>query len=80
VACTRIEDLIVRTSEMVHASTVVVSHVMSTIDRCAERVTLLYDGRFRWTGSVEDFRVTTNPYVVQFRSGSLHGPMQPAEN
>ncbi len=80
VACTRIEDLIVRTSRIVHASTLVVSHVMSTIDRCAERVALLYDGRFRWIGAVEDFRVSTNPYVVQFRSGSLHGPMQPAEN
>lgn len=80
VACTRIEDLIVRTSRIVHASTLVVSHVMSTIDRCAERVALLYDGRFRWIGSVEDFRISTNPYVLQFRSGSLHGPMQPAEN
>ncbi|MCP9786717.1 ATP-binding cassette domain-containing protein [Cyanobium sp. N5-Cardenillas] len=80
VACTRIEDLIVRTSRIVHASTLVVSHVMSTIDRCAERVALLYDGRFRWIGAVEDFRISTNPYVVQFRSGSLHGPMQPAEN
>ncbi|MEA5441877.1 ABC transporter ATP-binding protein [Cyanobium gracile] len=80
VACTRIEDLIVRTSELVQASSLVVSHVMSTIDRCAERVALLYDGRFRWIGAVEDFRVSTNPYVVQFRSGSLQGPMQPAEN
>jgi phospholipid/cholesterol/gamma-HCH transport system ATP-binding protein len=80
VACTRIEDLIVRTSRMVHASTLVVSHVLSTIDRCAERVALLYEGRFRWSGSVEDFRISTNPYVVQFRSGSLRGPMQPAEN
>ncbi len=80
VACTRIEDLIVRTSELVQSSSLVVSHVMSTIERCAERVALLYDGRFRWTGSVGDFRDSTNPYVVQFRSGSLHGPMQPAEN
>ena len=80
VACTRIEDLIVRTSSIVNASTLVVSHVMSTIDRCSERVALLYDGRFRWIGAVDDFRVSTNPYVVQFRSCSLHGPMQPAEN
>lgn len=80
VACTRIEDLIVRTSRIVHSSTLVVSHVMSTIDRCAERVALLYDGRFRWSGTVEEFRACTNPYVVQFRTGSLHGPMQPAEN
>lgn len=79
VACTRIEDLIVRTTRIAHASTLVVSHVISTIERCAERVALLYDGRFRWTGSVADFHRTANPYVVQFRTGSLRGPMQPAE-
>jgi phospholipid/cholesterol/gamma-HCH transport system ATP-binding protein len=79
VACTRVEDLIVRTTELTQASSVVVSHVISTIVRCAERVILLYDGRFRWEGSLEAFHHSDNPYVVQFRSGSLRGPMQPAE-
>ena len=79
VACTRVEDLIVHTSELTQASTVVVSHVISTIERCAERVILLYGGRFRWIGSLEDFRTSDDPYVVQFRTGSLRGPMQPAE-
>jgi phospholipid/cholesterol/gamma-HCH transport system ATP-binding protein len=78
-ACTRIEDLIVQSTTLTQASGVVVSHVLSTIDRCADRVALLYDGRFRWSGTVEAFRVSTDPYVVQFRSGSLRGPMQPAE-
>jgi phospholipid/cholesterol/gamma-HCH transport system ATP-binding protein len=79
VACTRIEDLIVRTTEVAQAGSVVVSHVHSTIERTAEQVVLLYDGAFRWNGSIDDYRTTTNPYVVQFRSGSLSGPMQPAE-
>ena len=79
VACTRIEDLIVATSELARASSVVVSHVMSTILRTADRVVLLYDGRFRWQGSVEEFRVSEHPYVLQFRTASLSGPMQPAE-
>ncbi len=79
VACTRIEDLIVRTTEVAQAGSVVVSHVHSTIERTAEQVVLLYDGAFRWHGSIDDYRTTTNPYVVQFRSGSLSGPMQPAE-
>ena len=79
VACTRIEDLIVRTSEVVGGSSVVVSHVMSTILRSADRVVLLYDGVFRWQGPVDDFLRTDNPYVVQFRTASLAGPMQPAE-
>ena len=79
VACTRIEDLIVTTTDMAQASSVVVSHVMSTIERSGERLVLLYDGRFRWQGTVEEFRSTDNPYVEQFRSGSLRGPMQPKE-
>ena len=79
VACTRIEDLIVRTTEVAQASSVVVSHVHSTIERTAERVVLLYDGLFRWSGTLAEYRSTDDPYVVQFRSGSLRGPMQPAE-
>ncbi|NDG75148.1 MAG: ATP-binding cassette domain-containing protein [Synechococcaceae bacterium WB8_1B_136] len=79
VACTRIEDLIVRTSQLAGGSSVVVSHVMSTILRSADRVVLLYDGLFRWQGPVDDFLHTDNPYVVQFRTASLSGPMQPAE-
>ncbi|MCP9849591.1 ABC transporter ATP-binding protein [Cyanobium sp. Morenito 9A2] len=79
VACTRIEDLIVKTTEVAKGSAVVVSHVRSTIDRAADRVALLYDGRFRWMGRVEEFRRSDNPFVEQFRSGSLNGPMQPAE-
>jgi phospholipid/cholesterol/gamma-HCH transport system ATP-binding protein len=79
VACTRVEDLIVRTTELTHASSVVVSHVLSTIERCAEQVILLYEGRFHWRGPLEEFRRSDNPYVVQFRSGSLQGPMQPRE-
>ncbi len=79
VACTRIEDLIVRTTDVAQAGSVVVSHVHSTIERTAEQVVLLYDGAFRWNGSIDDYRTTTNPYVVQFRNGSLSGPIQPAE-
>ncbi|MEB3351683.1 MAG: ATP-binding cassette domain-containing protein [Cyanobacteriota bacterium] len=78
-ACTRIEDLIVTTTEVAQASSVVVSHVVSTIHRVAERVVLLYGGRLRWQGSGRDFETSDDPYVVQFRSGSLRGPMQPAE-
>jgi phospholipid/cholesterol/gamma-HCH transport system ATP-binding protein len=79
VASTRIEDLIVKTTRVASGCSVVVSHVISTIERSAERVALLYDGRFRWHGSVEAFRSSDDPFVHQFRTGSLEGPMQPAE-
>ena len=79
VACTRIEDLIVKTTTVARGCSVVVSHVRSTIERSAERVVMLYGGSFRWEGSVAEFRSTDNPYVEQFRTGSLRGPMQPME-
>ena len=77
VACTRVEDMIVKTTEFVRGTAVVVSHVMSTIRRAADHVVMLYGGRAQWHGSVQEFEATDNPYVRQFRSASLHGPMQP---
>jgi phospholipid/cholesterol/gamma-HCH transport system ATP-binding protein len=79
VACTRIEDLIVRTTTLTQASSVVVSHVHSTIERTGQKIVLIYDGQFRWQGTLEAYLHSNNPYVVQFRSGNLQGPMQPAE-
>ncbi|WP_461566706.1 ABC transporter ATP-binding protein [Synechococcus sp.] len=79
VASTRIEDLMVTTTRVANGTSVVVSHVLSTIERAAERVVLLYEAELRWQGSVEEFRCCTDPYVVQFRTGSLSGPMQPKE-
>ena len=80
VASTRIEDLIVKTTTVAAGCSVVVSHVQSTIERTAKRIVMLYGGRFQWDGSVDDYRTTDNPYVVQFRTGNLRGPMQPAEH
>ena len=80
VASTRIEDLIVKTTTVARGCSVVVSHVHSTIERSAERIVMLYGGRFQWDGTVDEYRSTENPYVVQFRTGNLHGPMQPSDH
>ncbi len=80
VACTRIEDLIIKTTNVARGCSMVVSHVRSTIERSAERVLMLYGGRFQWEGSIEDFKHSENPYVQQFRTGSLKGPMQHQEH
>ena len=79
VACTRIENLIMKTTQVARGCSVVVSHVRSTIERTADRVLMLYGGQFRWQGSVKDFKRTENPYIKQFRTGSLCGPIQPGE-
>ena len=79
IASTRIEDLINKTNEKVKGSSIVVSHVLSTIERTSTKVLMLYGGQFRWEGSVNDFKNTHDPYVYQFRKGKLEGPMQPKE-
>jgi len=79
IACTRIEDLIIKTTDAADGSSIVVSHVSSTIERTANRVILLYDGKFQWDGSIDQFKQSENPYVKQFRTGNLQGPMQPED-
>ena len=56
-----------------------VSHVSTTIERTANRVILLYDGKFQWDGSIDQFKQSENPYIKQFRTGNLQGPMQPED-
>ena len=79
IACTRIEDLITKTTDVAKGCSIVVSHVSSTIERTANIVILLYDGKFQWDGSIDQFKQSENPYIKQFRTGNLQGPMQPED-
>ena len=80
IACTRIEDLIIKTTDTAGGCSIVVSHVLSTIERSSSRVLMLYGGKFQWDGSVKEFRQSENSYVKQFRTGNLKGPMQPSDH
>ena len=79
IACTLIEDLITKTTDVAKGCSIVVSHVSTTIERTANRVILLYDGKFQWDGSIDQFKQSENPYIKQFRTGNLQGPMQPED-
>ena len=60
-------------------SSIVVSHVLSTIERTSDKFLMLYGGKFRWAGSIDEFKESNDPYVFQFRHGKLDGPMQPKD-
>ncbi len=77
IASSRIEDLINKTNYKASGSSIVVSHVLSTIERTSDKVLMLYGGKFRWAGSIDEFKKSKDPYVFQFRNGKLDGPMQP---
>ena len=79
IASSRIEDLINKTNNKANGSSIVVSHVLSTIERTSNKVVMLYGGKFRWAGSIDEFKKSDDPYVFQFRNGNLDGPMQPKE-
>ena len=79
IASSRIEDLINKTNDKVKGSSIVVSHVLSTIERTSNKVLMLYGGKFRWEGTVDEFKETKDPFVFQFRNGKLDGPMQPRD-
>lgn len=76
ISSTLIEDYIVRLKEETHASSIVVTHQMSTIQRTANRVIMLYDGKIVYEGTPEDMLRQDTPYTKQFVTASLEGPMQ----
>ncbi|MBD0267166.1 MAG: ABC transporter ATP-binding protein [Cyanobacteria bacterium Co-bin8] len=77
IASTVIEDLI-RSIQKGNgcSSYLIVTHQDSTIRRTANRVIFLHQGRIRWSGSVEDVDKTDNPFMRQFFSGRVEGPIQ----
>jgi phospholipid/cholesterol/gamma-HCH transport system ATP-binding protein len=76
ISSTLIEDYIVRLKEETKASSIVVTHQMSTIKRTADRVIMLYDGKIVFEGTPEKMLKGGNEYTKQFVSASLKGPMK----
>lgn len=77
IASTVIEDLI-RNIQRGHgcSSYVIVTHQDSTIRRTADRVIFLHRGQIQWSGPVDQVDHTDNPFVRQFFSGQVEGPIQ----
>lgn len=71
---TRIENVI-RKLQDVCPTYVVVTHQLTTIRRTADRVIFIHDGKVQWEGRTEELDTTDNPYVRQFMSASLDGPL-----
>lgn len=78
IASTIIEDLVrhLQCSADSCGTYVMVSHQESTIRRTADRVIFLSEGKVRWQGSIEEIDTTDNPWVRQFFSASIEGPIR----
>ena len=64
-----IDRLMVRTREHLGVTGVVVTHDMRSAYTVGDRIAMLYDGRIRQVGSVEEIQRTEDPVVRQFIEG-----------
>jgi phospholipid/cholesterol/gamma-HCH transport system ATP-binding protein len=75
VVATVIDELILHVRESLGVTSVVVSHTISSIFRIADRVAMLYGGRFAAVGSPAEIRQNSDPVVRQFIEGRSDGPI-----
>jgi len=78
IASTVVEDLIrdLQQNKRVCETYAIVTHQDSTIRRTADRIVMLARGKVQWQGSVKEIDRSDNPFVTQFFSGSVQGPIQ----
>ena len=71
-----INNLIVDCVRETGASTVTITHDMSSARMIGDRVAMLYDGRIIWDGPATEIDDSGNPYLDQFIHGREEGPFR----
>lgn len=64
-----IDQLMVRMRQKLGVTGVVITHDMRSAYTVGTRIAMLYDGRVRWEGTIDEIRATTDPVVRQFIEG-----------
>jgi phospholipid/cholesterol/gamma-HCH transport system ATP-binding protein len=71
-----INELIVKCSKDLGATTLSITHDMSSVRKIANRVAMLFEGKLIWQGDAGDIDHSNNPYVDQFVNGRSEGPIK----
>jgi len=58
------------------ATSITITHDMSSVRAIADRVAMLHDGKLRWLGDVADIDASGDPYLDQFIHGRADGPIE----
>ncbi len=64
-----IDQLMVRMREKLGVTGVVITHDMRSAFTVGTRIAMLYEGRVRWQGTIDEIQHTTDPVVRQFVEG-----------
>ena len=70
-----INELIRELAVEMGATTLTITHDMSSVRAIADRVAMIHEGRILWEAPIEEMDATENPYVAQFIHGSAEGPI-----
>jgi phospholipid/cholesterol/gamma-HCH transport system ATP-binding protein len=70
-----IDELIMSLTGKSKVTSVIVTHLMDSAFRLATRMAMLHRGKIIEEGSPQHLKQSKNPVVVQFLSGSTHGPI-----
>ncbi len=71
-----INDLIREIVVEMGATAMTITHDMSSVRAIADKITMLHDGKLRWTGPVAEMDTSGDPYLTQFITGSAEGPIE----
>jgi phospholipid/cholesterol/gamma-HCH transport system ATP-binding protein len=64
-----IDELMIRMREKLGVTSIVITHDMKSAYRVGTRIAMLYEGKVRQCGSVDEIRLSNDPLVRQFVEG-----------
>ena len=70
-----INDLIVECVRDLGATTITITHDMSSVRKIADKAAMLYKGKINWHGPRDEIDNSDNEYVDQFIHGRAEGPI-----
>lgn len=71
-----INDLIVKSSKKLGATTITITHDMASARKIADKIAMIHKGKIVWFGDAKSIDKTGNEYVEQFINGRADGPIQ----
>lgn len=71
-----VDNLIYDTQKELKITSVVISHDIDSVFKIADYVAMIYSGIIVFSGSLDEFKESDNPYVRQFLTGSMEGPIK----
>ncbi|MEM1374425.1 MAG: ATP-binding cassette domain-containing protein [Pseudomonadota bacterium] len=71
-----INELIREIVTEIGATTITITHDMTSVRAIADRVAMLHAGRIQWEGAIDALDTTDDPYIRQFVGGHAEGPIE----